>query len=312
MSSVLDASKPPSPPARPPALRRGSRVAVVSPSGPADWRPFWAGIAWLRGRYEVVVAAATLESLKFPGFALRGAHPGYLAGADEARLASVEEAFADRRIEAVFAARGGYGAPRIVEEFERRCTASKWLVGFSDVTSLHQARVAGGHMSLHGANVTGLAAAHPADRRALLAALEGEAFHPLATPRTLNPGAARGVVVGGNLALVHAEAAAGRWRAPDGAIVVLEDVGERPYRIDRLLTTLGPALATAGAVVFGDFTEAMPGPDGVTVDDVLEDFARRNRALPMVAGGRFGHGARNAPIPLGAVGALSDGWLRFS
>ena len=306
-------SKPSSPPARPPALRPGSRVAVVSPSGPADWRAFWSGIAWLGARYEVVVAAATLESLKFPGFAVRAEHPGYLAGGDGARLASLEEAFGDRRIEAVFAARGGYGAPRIVEEFERRCGgASKWLVGFSDVTSLHRARVAGGHMCLHAANVTGLGAAHAADRRALLAALEGEAFHPLATPRTLNPGDACGVVVGGNLALVHAEAAAGRWRAPEGAIVVLEDVGERPYRIDRLLTTLGPALASAAAVVFGDFTEAMPGPDGVTVEDVLEDFARRNQALPMVAGARFGHGARNAPIPLGAVGALADGWLRFS
>jgi muramoyltetrapeptide carboxypeptidase len=261
----------------------------------------------------VIVAASTIETLKFPGFDVRCAHPGYLAGGDGARLASLEEAFADRRIEAVFAARGGYGAPRIVEEFEGRCGgAVKWLVGFSDVTALHRARVAGGHMSLHGANVTGLAAAHAADRRALLAALEGEAFHPLATPRMLNPGAARGVVVGGNLALVHAEAAAGRWRAPEGAIVVLEDVGERPYRVDRLLTTLGPALATASAVVFGDFTEAAPGPDGVTVEEVLDDFAARNPALPMVAGGRFGHGARNAPIPLGAVGALADGWLLFS
>lgn len=304
-------------PVRPPALRPGSRVAVVAPSGPADWRAFWSGIGWLRGRYTVTIDATTLESLKFAGkyssVAAEAPYPGYLAGSDAARLEGLRRAFADSRVEAVFAARGGYGAPRIVEEFEALSrTSPKWLVGFSDVTALHRARLSAGHMSLHAANVTGLFSAHAADRRALLAALEGAPFQPLATPTTLNGGEARGVVVGGNLALVHAEAAAGRWQAPAGAIVVLEDVGERPYRIDRLLTTLAPALAQAGAVAFGDFTEAAPGPDGVTVEAVLRDFAKRFPRLPMVAGARFGHGPRNAPIPLGALGTLRNGALQFS
>jgi muramoyltetrapeptide carboxypeptidase len=107
--------------------------------------------------------------------------------------------------------------------------------------------------------------------------------------------------VGGNLALVHAMAAAGRLALPEGAILALEDVTEAPYRVDRMLTSLqlGGQLARASAIVFGGFDRCLPGPDGRTVNDVLEE---RTRALgvPVLAGAPFGHGAENEAFVVGA------------
>jgi muramoyltetrapeptide carboxypeptidase len=95
--------------------------------------------------------------------------------------------------------------------------------------------------------------------------------------------------------------AAGRLRLPAGAILALEDVTERPYRLDRLLTSLllSGCLARIAGVVFGEFVQCEPGPDGATAADVLVE---RTRALgvPVVAGAPFGHGMRNRAFVLGA------------
>jgi muramoyltetrapeptide carboxypeptidase len=112
-------------------------------------------------------------------------------------------------------------------------------------------------------------------------------------------------VVGGNLALVAAMAAGGALVVPDKAIVVLEDVTERPYRVDRMLTSLllGGHLARASAIVFGAFTQCEPGPDGVTVDEVLRERTS-GLGVPVVAGAPFGHAAPNFAFPLGRVAVL--------
>jgi muramoyltetrapeptide carboxypeptidase len=125
-------------------------------------------------------------------------------------------------------------------------------------------------------------------------------------------GDARGAVAGGNLALVEAMAAAGRFTVPEGAILVLEDVTERPYRIDRMLSALhlGGHLQRAGAIVFGGFTQCDPGPDGVTVDDVITDYASKLR-IPIYGHAPFGHGAPNFAFPMGVEACLSGGALHF-
>jgi muramoyltetrapeptide carboxypeptidase len=107
--------------------------------------------------------------------------------------------------------------------------------------------------------------------------------------------------VGGNLALVHAMAAAGRLVVPEGAVVALEDVTEAPYRVDRMLTSLrlGGHLGRASAVVFGGFDKCAPGPDGRTVEEVLVDRTG-DLGIPVLAGAPFGHGERNEAFVLGA------------
>lgn len=281
----------------PPSLRPGDRVAVVAPSSPFPRDELLRGLAWLRGRYDVVAGADLF------------ARSGYLAGSDARRAEALARAMRDPSVRAIFAARGGYGATRVTGAlpWDALGRAPKWLVGFSDATALHLECARAGVASVHGPNVTGLGRAPPADRLAALRAVEGARALDWRL-ETLVPGPCEGRLFGGNLSLLAAVAAARGLAVPEGAIVVLEDVTERPYRVDRMLTSLAPELARAGAFVFGDFTDCAPGPDGVPVEDVLAGFARA-MGKPAARGAPVGHGARNEAFVVGALATLRDGRL---
>ncbi len=291
----------------PPPLRAGSVVSIVAPAGRFDREELFRGLAWLAIRYRLRIDHRILD------------RAGYLAGDDASRAEILSRAMTDPEVDAIVCARGGYGAMRILDElpwdaFARR---PKWLLGFSDITALHLAANARGVATLHGPNVTGLGRSiTAAERASVLDALEGRpvaAWTNLELAQSPSAGAVRGVVVGGNLALVEAMAAANRLVVPDGAIVVLEDVTERPYRIDRMLTSLllGGHLARAAAIVFGDFVQCEPGADGVTVRDVLIE---RTRALgvPVLVGAPFGHGAPNVAFVVGREATLRGTSLHFA
>ncbi|MBS2012809.1 MAG: LD-carboxypeptidase [Deltaproteobacteria bacterium] len=254
------------------------------------------GLAWLRTRYRLRVSGSILS------------RHGYLAGTDERRLAELGEAMTDPDVHAIFCARGGYGVMRIVDRlpWDAFSERPKWLVGFSDITALHVVANARGVATVHGPNVTGLGRTiAPTERLALLDAVEGRAVAPVwRALRVVHPGpgegAREGILFGGNLALVEAMAASGQLRVPEGAVLALEDVTERPYRIDRMLTALrlGGHLARASAIVFGAFTQCEPGPDGVTYEDVIADRTR-DLGMPVLAGAPFGHGKPNDAFVLG-------------
>jgi muramoyltetrapeptide carboxypeptidase len=130
--------------------------------------------------------------------------------------------------------------------------------------------------------------------------------------RAIRPGNARGVLFGGNLALLCAMATANALVVPEGAIMLVEDVTERPYRVDRMLTSLheGGHFARASALVFGDFSQCDAGPDGVTIDDVIADRAR-SLSVPVYASAPFGHGDRNEAFTIGAPAVLENGSLSW-
>jgi len=130
--------------------------------------------------------------------------------------------------------------------------------------------------------------------------------------RAVRSGDARGVLFGGNLALLCAMATANTLVVPEGAIVLLEDVTERPYRVDRMLTSLfeGGHFARASAIVFGDFSECDPGPDRVTIADVIADLARSS-SIPVYAGAPFGHGDRNEAFTIGATAMIEGDVLTW-
>jgi muramoyltetrapeptide carboxypeptidase len=283
----------------PPPLAPGDAVIVIAPSSPFPRDDLWRGLAWLRLRYRIRVAPGVLE------------RDGYLAGGDGRRRAELDRALFDPEAKAIIAVRGGYGALRILEgaawgELVRR---PKWLVGFSDVTALHAMAWRAGVASVHGPNVTGLSlAASPRVRAAWLAAVE----RPTAPRiwrglRVICEGRARGPIIGGNLAMIHAMAAAGRLVVPEGAVLALEDVTEAPYRVDRMLTSLeiGGHLSRAAAIVFGGFERCAAGLDGRTIDDVL---AERTRSLgvPVLAHAPFGHGTDNEAFVIGAGALVRD------
>jgi muramoyltetrapeptide carboxypeptidase len=273
-------------------LEPGDRIHVVAPSSPFPQVEFFRGLAWLRDRYAIVLREAVLS------------RKGYLAGDDATRLRPIAEAMQDPEARAIVVARGGYGATRLADKlpWEAFIRDPKWIVGFSDVTALHAEATSRGVASIHAPNVTGLAAVVPRTRAAWLRALERPrapvAWRDL---RVVRGGTAEGVLVGGNLALVCAMATAGRWAPPGGAVLALEDVTEKPYRIDRMLTSLraGGHMSRLSAIVFGDFAQCEPGPDGVTAEEVLIERTR-DLGVPVLLGAPFGHGVRNDAFTLGA------------
>ena len=285
----------------PPPIRPGSTVAIVAPASPFDREELFRGLAWLQTRYRLRA---------WDGLFSR---TGYLAGDDARRAAELTRAMRDPSIDAIVCARGGYGVTRLLDRIPWDDLPAKWIVGFSDITAIHLELQARNICSIHGPNVTGLGRkVTAAERLSLLSALEGGPPDVFRDLERIAPGDAEGVVVGGNLALVDAMAAAGRLHVPDGAILVLEEVTERPYRIDRFLSSLrlSGVFARCSAIVFGSFTQCEPGPDGFTVRDVLDQLAR-DVPIPIAMNAPFGHGAINRSFVLGRRAELRGPSLTF-
>jgi muramoyltetrapeptide carboxypeptidase len=258
----------------------------------------------MRTRYELAMSPRVLD------------RDGYLAGSDARRRVELHDALQDVRAKAVVAIRGGYGSMRIIEDaaWAELARRPKWIVGYSDVTALHAMAWRAGIASLHAPNVTGLSHAPPIDRAAWIGCLE----RPTAPRvwrglRVICTGQARGVLVGGNLSLLSAMAAAGRLWIPRGAILAFEDVGEAPYRIDRMLTSLllGRYLTEVAGFVVGSLERSFPGPDGRSADETVANILRP-LGVPVLSGAPFGHGARNEAFVLGASVRLDGGAVYFS
>ena len=298
-SEVLGTGRPGRPLVRPAPLVPGARVAVVAPSGPVPAEPLEAGLAVLRSwSLDVHVADH-----------VRGADHAYLAAGDEQRAHDLMTAWLDDGVAAVVCARGGYGAQRIVDrlDWDRLARSRpKLLVGFSDVTALLQAFAARlGLATVHGPVVTSLGAGDEESREHLRRTLFEPAQAAVLTPEPLDvlvPGTAEGVLVGGNVAVLASGAGTARVMPAAGSIAVLEDIGEEPYRLDRLLTQLLRSGWFAGvrSVVVGHLTDC--GPEE-TVRALLLDRLG-GLGVPLASGAPFGHEDRNLALPLGVPAVL--------
>ncbi len=278
-------------------LTPGCAVRVVAPSSPFDVRLMWRGLGWLAKRYDVRFDRSIFAA------------DGYLAGSDDSRCGALQAALAEPDVMAVLCARGGYGASRYAHRIDWALLrqAPRWLVGFSDVTALHVEIARQGVASLHGCNVTALGRSDACTRSTLVATLEApeqpRSFDGLTT---LAAGEAAGTLFGGNLAILHACAVAGRLTLPDPCVLFIEEVGERPYRLDRMLTSLmvGGHLASVTAVVVGELVGCEPRTEGVSLDVMLaQRFAELD--VPVARGLPAGHGRVNEPLVLGAPACLS-------
>lgn len=273
---------------RPPSLRPGDRIAIVSPSSPVDPELLGLGVARLAERYTPVLDKHVFEAQR------------YLAGPDAVRTRALAAALADPDIRAIFCARGGSGAGRLLPLLDIASLPLKLLIGCSDVTVLHAAFQTHGRASVHGPVVTQTAdQAQPVLDR-LFQLLEGGLPPPLGGATPLVGGVAEGPLLGGNLAVL-ASLLGTSW-LPDtrGAVLLLEDDGEQPYRLDRLWTHLRNAGLFAGlaGIALGDFTNCeRPGAD-FSVRDVLRTLAEETR-LPCAVGFPVGHGPVNMPLSLG-------------
>ena len=279
----------------PPPLSPCSTLRVIAPASPFDRTLALCGIVFLGRRYRVQFDWRMFEK------------DGFLAGSDARRREELRGALAAPEVDAIIAARGGYGITRIASDvdFELLRAAPKWLVGFSDVTALHVEAQAVGVASLHAHHAAGLGRGDAHARERWLAALEQPMAARTLRGRVLHPGRIRGPLVGGNLTVLFTCAVTGRLRIPEGAILALEDVTEAPYRIDRMLSALrlGGHLRGVAGVALGGFTDCPPGVHRVSVQHVL---ARElsSLGLPAVVDLPFGHDLPNEPILLGAEAEL--------
>ncbi len=278
------------------ALTPGSRIAVVAPSGPVPRERFLTGAARLRDRYSLIYSERLFT------------HTGFLAGDDAERLAELQAALRDPTVDAVWCARGGYGLMRILPALDLSGfgRSPKLLIGFSDVTALHAWAALRDLPSVHGPVITHLSDLPEEDIDAMIALLEGAApSHQLAGLTPLVSGWATGRVIGGNLEIVTRLLGTPYSFDPKGALLVLEEVGERPYRVDRQLTQLQLAgwwSALVGIVV-GDFHQCGDASSSPSVREVLAERLG-SLTIPVALGAPVGHGARNRAFPLGGPAEL--------
>lgn len=295
---------------RPRRLVPGDRVAIVSPASPYPEGALDAGLAVLR--------SWGLEPVLMPH---ADASTGFLAGADADRAADFAKAWLDPSFAAVIAARGGYGSQRMVEHVDwadLRAAEPKAFVGFSDMTAIHEAiAVELSVASIHGPMPSwSLFAAGPETQEHLRRTLfEPERAQVIASPtaRPLTGGAATGVTFGGTLTLLAAEAGTSHHRQDlAGGLLLLEDIGEEPYRIDRALTQLSRAgyFDRLSGVVLGSWAEC--GPYEAVHEVLCGWFA--GMSIPVVEEFGFGHCAGSLTIPLGLKATLDAdaGTLRFA
>lgn len=277
----------------------GATVGVCAPSGWVRADRIAAGIATLREAGLAVKVGASVH-----------ARMGYLAGGDRERAADLNAFLADPEVDLILAARGGFGASRILSLLDLAPLRArpKPIVGFSDITALHLAWARAGVPSVHGPVATDVSELPGLLER--LRRLAGPVAQPADGPemRTVVSGRAEGVLVGGNLSLLAAACGTPWQLAAEGAILLVEDLRESPYRIDRMLTQLAQAGVLDGVVgaVVGELVgcDAPPPPDGeeaVPQPSGYDVFAARFReiGIPCFAGLACGHGRRRLAIPLG-------------
>jgi muramoyltetrapeptide carboxypeptidase len=285
-----------------PPIPAGSRVALVAPAGP------------LKLPADLDRAIENARALEWDPVVGENAREKrfYFAGADDARLADINTAIRDKTIAALWCLRGGYGAMRLLDgiDYEALRRQPKAIIGYSDITALHCAvQKRCGLASIHGPTARSRLTAFSA--RSLRAAIAGQdscGEVPRAT--TLVQGRARGHLMGGNLALLCALHGTPYEPRYEGAILVIEDVNEAPYRVERMLLQLrlSGALQRCAGVAFGSFTNTGETEDKTlgghrSMDDVLQEAAEM-AGVPALRGIPLGHIDDQWSVPLGCNAEL--------
>jgi len=282
------------------ALAPGARVALIAPAGP------------LQKPDELQRAEDNARSLGWDPIVAPHAtdRTGYLAGKDRDRLDDINHAIRDRKIDALWCLRGGYGMIRILPgiDYDALDQAPKAIIGYSDVTALHAAVQRKCRLiSYHGPTARETLSEFSRDSFLRAVVEQKDSCGIAANAREVSHGRAEGRLVGGNLAVLAS--LCGTPFAPDltNGILILEDINEPVYRIDRMLQQLmlSGALNGCKAIVFGECVKCPDDAGGGArlLDEVLDEIAEE-LGVPCMAGIPVGHINEQWTIPLGATGTL--------
>ncbi len=290
----------------PPAVRPGDTIGIVAPAGPLEDRSaLERGIAALEGLgFRICYNERIFQSSR------------YLAGTDAARAEELMKCFEDPGINAVLSLRGGYGCSRVVPLLDDRRLRPhcKVFMGFSDLTTLHlYFKRRYGWITFHGPMAASPTLPGPGSEAAghLTSLLGDPNYLPsfsFAGLQTWFSGVAEGKLVGGCLALITASIGTPYEIKTEGKILFLEELGEPPYRIDRMITQLRQAgkLDSVAGIVLGSFVDCEPMQATYTLEESLKEILA-DLNVPVLAGFPAGHGSENWAFPLGVKVRLDAG-----
>ena len=285
-------------------LKIGDTIGLIGPSGT------------VREAGAVDQAIAYMKELGFHVKVGESAHAkyGYLSGTDEVRAGDINAMFADKEVDAIVCTRGGYGTMRMLDmlNYDVIRANPKVFVGFSDITALHIAFLEKcGLVTFHGPMATRWQSefadgfTQPAFYGTVMNAQPlGELVNSLNyhARQTVNPGSAQGMLVGGNLSLIAGTIGTPYEINTKDRILFIEEIGERTYCVDRMLTQLRLAgkFDDCAGIVFGDFNDCpVEYPQfGLTLEEVIRDVAAPC-GKPIFTGLQAGHVSPKLTLPLG-------------
>ena len=281
----------------PPFLKKGDKVALISPSYSTPMENIEKAAAVLRGWGLEPVIGPNVEKLD----------AGKFAGTVAERTADVRWALKDPEIKAIICNRGGYGSIQIIDQLalEEFTNNPKWIVGFSDITTLHGMLSNAGVMSIHGTMSTFLASSGGTDQTSTLVRdlLMGSVPQYSVPAHSQNiTGKASGTLVGGNICtfvpLLGSKADA---TAHGDIILFIEEIGETLHNIDRLfnMLRLNGVLARCKGVVLGEFVSCSTDLAYFSVEHMLHQYLEKYN-IPVLCGFPAGHDSKNLPLVMGA------------
>ena len=280
-----------------------ARILAVAPSHAFDETRLAAGLEIVRAHgHTIDVMPNALQPHR------------YFAGSDTHRRDQLVHALTSSEVDAVWMIRGGSGMNRLLADLPWDSLPARPLIGFSDTTPLLEAlRIRGEGRGIHGPVLHSLPVTSEESIAHLFALLAGDSLPPL-TGETWVSGAAEGPIVGGNLCTLTSSCGTPFQLSSEGAIVVLEEIGEHPYRIDRLLIQCRDSGSFDGVAGFaiGSFTGCEPPPSATyTLRDMLREVLEP-LGVPIVGNLPIGHGPDNHAFEVGASARLFEGALHLS
>lgn len=283
-------------------LKSGDKVGIVSPSSWIRRREIEKGIILLqKWGFDVRIGQYALLRHK------------YMAGTDQERVGDLHKMFQDPEVKAIFCTRGGYGSLRLLGHLDYGLIREnpKIFMGFSDLTALllaiyKEAKV----MVFHGPVLKTKGIGKPLEEAILYLRSPQSIEIPLSKNLILRGGAFEGRLLGGNLTVISHMVGTGFLPELKGAVLFLEDVAERPYKIDRALThlRLSGVLEGVSGLLLGDFVGCGPKRE---IAEIFKELAE-HLVIPCVMGLPVGHGRRNMVIPIGGFCRLEGRTLKIN